>query len=153
MPGNFNCRSIKGYSDARISFFVSDLQFTDVICVCLCRYIKVKREACEHVGFTCVVKEYLILHINIISCFFLHRRTRFSKQISQPQLESEAAHLCQQSDIHGVIAQLPVPKHIDSHRLLEALTPAKDVDGLHPLNLARLFLGRCVTYSNFFPSM
>ncbi len=94
-------------------------------------------------GFNCIVKEYAsIINISFAAFLISPHRTRFSKKISQPELESEAAQLCQQSDIHGVIAQLPVPKHIDSHRLLEALTPAKDVDGLHPTNLGWLVLGK-----------
>ncbi|MSP51782.1 MAG: bifunctional methylenetetrahydrofolate dehydrogenase/methenyltetrahydrofolate cyclohydrolase FolD [Alphaproteobacteria bacterium] len=44
--------------------------------------------------------------------------------------------------IHGILVQLPLPKHIDSKTIIEAIDPAKDVDGLHPLNVGRLAAGR-----------
>ena len=43
--------------------------------------------------------------------------------------------------VHGILVQLPLPKHIDAARVLEAIAPAKDVDGFHAVNLGAL-LGR-----------
>jgi methylenetetrahydrofolate dehydrogenase (NADP+) / methenyltetrahydrofolate cyclohydrolase len=43
--------------------------------------------------------------------------------------------------IHGILVQLPVPKHIDSNKVLEAISPDKDVDGFHPLNVGALVTG------------
>ena len=43
--------------------------------------------------------------------------------------------------IHGILVQLPVPKHIDSHKVLEAIDPHKDVDGFHPINVGALVTG------------
>ncbi|MEO6975577.1 MAG: bifunctional methylenetetrahydrofolate dehydrogenase/methenyltetrahydrofolate cyclohydrolase FolD [Gallionella sp.] len=43
--------------------------------------------------------------------------------------------------IHGILVQLPVPKHIDSGKVLEAISPAKDVDGFHPVNVGALVTG------------
>ena len=43
--------------------------------------------------------------------------------------------------IHGILVQLPVPKHIDSHKVLEAISPDKDVDGFHPMNVGALVTG------------
>jgi methylenetetrahydrofolate dehydrogenase (NADP+)/methenyltetrahydrofolate cyclohydrolase len=43
--------------------------------------------------------------------------------------------------IHGILVQLPVPKHIDSSKVLEAIDPAKDVDGFHPVNVGALATG------------
>jgi methylenetetrahydrofolate dehydrogenase (NADP+) / methenyltetrahydrofolate cyclohydrolase len=43
--------------------------------------------------------------------------------------------------IHGILVQLPLPKHIDSQRVLNAIDPAKDVDGFHPINVGRLATG------------
>lgn len=45
-------------------------------------------------------------------------------------------------DVHGILVQAPVPGHLDFERLVEAIDPAKDVDGFHPLNLGRLARGR-----------
>ncbi|HVJ13364.1 MAG TPA: tetrahydrofolate dehydrogenase/cyclohydrolase catalytic domain-containing protein, partial [Burkholderiales bacterium] len=45
-------------------------------------------------------------------------------------------------EVHGILVQLPLPKHIDSARVLEAIAPAKDVDGFHEANLGALMAGR-----------
>ena len=45
-------------------------------------------------------------------------------------------------DVHGILVQLPLPKHIDPQPIIEAVAPAKDVDGLHPLSQARLIQGQ-----------
>jgi methylenetetrahydrofolate dehydrogenase (NADP+)/methenyltetrahydrofolate cyclohydrolase len=44
-------------------------------------------------------------------------------------------------DVHGILVQLPLPKHIDSQKVIEAIDPAKDVDGFHPVNVGRLAAG------------
>lgn len=45
-------------------------------------------------------------------------------------------------DIDGILIQLPLPKHVDTKQLLEAVSPAKDVDGFHPMNVGRLQMGQ-----------
>ena len=44
--------------------------------------------------------------------------------------------------MHGILVQLPLPKHIDARKVIEAIDPAKDVDGFHPINVGRLAIGR-----------
>jgi methylenetetrahydrofolate dehydrogenase (NADP+)/methenyltetrahydrofolate cyclohydrolase len=44
-------------------------------------------------------------------------------------------------NVHGILVQLPLPKHIDSQKILMAIDPAKDVDGFHPINVGRLSIG------------
>jgi methylenetetrahydrofolate dehydrogenase (NADP+) / methenyltetrahydrofolate cyclohydrolase len=44
-------------------------------------------------------------------------------------------------EVHGILVQMPVPKHIDAARVIEAIDPAKDVDGFHPVNVGRLATG------------
>jgi methylenetetrahydrofolate dehydrogenase (NADP+)/methenyltetrahydrofolate cyclohydrolase len=44
-------------------------------------------------------------------------------------------------NVHGILVQLPLPKHIDSQKILIAIDPAKDVDGFHPINVGRLSIG------------
>ncbi len=44
-------------------------------------------------------------------------------------------------EVHGILVQLPLPKHIDSQKVIEAIDPAKDVDGFHPINVGRLASG------------
>src|SRR5580765_2220556 len=50
--------------------------------------------------------------------------------------------LNQRDDIDGILIQLPLPKHVDTKRLLEAVAPEKDVDGFHPVNAGRLQSGQ-----------
>ena len=45
------------------------------------------------------------------------------------------------SSIHGVLVQLPLPKHIDEKKIINAIDPDKDVDGFHPVNVGRLIIG------------
>ncbi len=52
------------------------------------------------------------------------------------------ADLNARDDIDGILIQLPLPKHVDAKRLLDAISPAKDVDGFHPVNAGRLQSGR-----------
>jgi methylenetetrahydrofolate dehydrogenase (NADP+)/methenyltetrahydrofolate cyclohydrolase len=51
------------------------------------------------------------------------------------------AELDGREDVHGILVQLPLPKHIDSTRVIEAIDPAKDIDGFHPINVGRLASG------------
>jgi len=44
-------------------------------------------------------------------------------------------------EVNGILVQLPLPRHIDSHKVIEAIDPAKDVDGFHPINVGRLAAG------------
>jgi len=44
--------------------------------------------------------------------------------------------------IDGLLVQLPLPKHLDENRIIEAIAPGKDIDGIHPMNAGRLYLGR-----------
>ncbi len=60
---------------------------------------------------------------------------------TQEQLETEIARLNADPTVTGYIVQLPLPKHLDANRVLELMDPAKDADGLHPMNLGRLVLG------------
>jgi methylenetetrahydrofolate dehydrogenase (NADP+) / methenyltetrahydrofolate cyclohydrolase len=51
------------------------------------------------------------------------------------------AELNRRQEVHGILLQLPLPKHIDPLRMIEAIDPAKDVDGFHPINVGRLVTG------------
>ncbi len=63
----------------------------------------------------------------------------YDKEISQEQLEGVIKELNEDSNIDGVMIQLPLPKHIDEGKLLELISPNKDVDGLTSTNLGKLF--------------
>ena len=68
-------------------------------------------------------------------------------QDNQPEDISEADLLKlidkynKDADIHGILVQLPLPKHIDDKKVLNAIDPDKDVDGFHPVNVGRLMIG------------
>lgn len=67
------------------------------------------------------------------------------EDISEEALLAKIAELNEASDIDGVLVQLPLPKHICEKKVIDAIAIEKDVDGFHPLNVARLWIGEdCV---------
>lgn len=70
-----------------------------------------------------------------------------SEIVRMPATSSEAEVLHQvrlwndDPTVHGILVQLPLPKHINEHRVIEAIAPSKDVDGFHPENAGRLMIG------------
>ena len=85
-------------------------------------YVAHKIKSCEEVGF----KSSLI---------------RFEADITESQLLDTVEKLNNDPDVDGFIVQLPLPKHIDEQKVIEAISPKKDVDGFHPVNLGRLVAG------------
>jgi methylenetetrahydrofolate dehydrogenase (NADP+)/methenyltetrahydrofolate cyclohydrolase len=65
-----------------------------------------------------------------------------SATISTEELLALIEELNLRNDVDGILVQLPLPAQVDSKRVLEAVDPAKDVDGFHPVNLGRLVSGR-----------
>lgn len=68
-------------------------------------------------------------------------RVNLPDTASQEDIEAAVLRLNVDRACTGFIVQLPLPKHIDTHRVLELIDPEKDADGLHPTNLGRLVLG------------
>ena len=66
---------------------------------------------------------------------------RFPAKIPEAVLVAEVEKLNADDTIDGVLVQLPLPGHIDAHRIISAIDPAKDVDGFHPVNVGRLWSG------------
>ncbi|HEX8457158.1 MAG TPA: bifunctional 5,10-methylenetetrahydrofolate dehydrogenase/5,10-methenyltetrahydrofolate cyclohydrolase [Pyrinomonadaceae bacterium] len=64
------------------------------------------------------------------------------EETTTEELLHEVAALNARADVDGILVQLPLPKGVDEARVIEAIDPAKDVDGFHPLNVGRLTLGR-----------
>jgi methylenetetrahydrofolate dehydrogenase (NADP+) / methenyltetrahydrofolate cyclohydrolase len=60
---------------------------------------------------------------------------------TEAELLAVVAELNADATVHGILVQLPLPPQIDSHRIISAIDPAKDVDGFHPLNVGRLASG------------
>ena len=69
---------------------------------------------------------------------------RLPADITREQLLDELALLNADDSVHGYITQLPLPSHIDEDKVMEAISPSKDVDGLNPFNIGRLVAGRPV---------
>jgi len=63
------------------------------------------------------------------------------ENISQADLENEIEKLAADKSINAILVQLPLPKHIDTNKIIEKIPPEKDVDGFHPYNIGRLFIG------------
>ncbi|MEA5569194.1 bifunctional methylenetetrahydrofolate dehydrogenase/methenyltetrahydrofolate cyclohydrolase FolD [Anabaena sp. UHCC 0399] len=82
-------------------------------------YVRNKEKSCSKVG---------------IASFGKH----FPKETTQEELEDAIATLNEDEQVDGILVQLPLPKHLDSVKLLHQITPNKDADGLHPVNLGRL---------------
>jgi methylenetetrahydrofolate dehydrogenase (NADP+)/methenyltetrahydrofolate cyclohydrolase len=68
-------------------------------------------------------------------------RVELPENTSQAELDAQIAALNANPAVTGYIVQLPLPKHLDANRVLAAMDPAKDADGLHPMNLGKLVLG------------
>ncbi|MET8350939.1 bifunctional methylenetetrahydrofolate dehydrogenase/methenyltetrahydrofolate cyclohydrolase [Micromonospora sp. NPDC005206] len=68
-------------------------------------------------------------------------RRELPADATQQQVDDVLAELNADPTCHGYIVQLPLPAHLDTQRVLELIDPAKDADGLHPVNLGRLVLG------------
>ncbi|EOS8007696.1 bifunctional methylenetetrahydrofolate dehydrogenase/methenyltetrahydrofolate cyclohydrolase [Enterococcus hirae] len=66
---------------------------------------------------------------------------RYPSTISEETLFAEIEKYNQDPNFHGILVQLPLPKHIDEEKVLLAIDPKKDVDGFHPMNLGRLLAG------------
>jgi len=85
-------------------------------------YVKMKKNSSAEVGIYSVVHE-------------------FPETISEKELLSTIDMINENPNIHGLLIQLPLPKHIDTTKILERVSPSKDVDGFHPYNMGRLVEG------------
>ena len=73
---------------------------------------------------------------------FLSREYKLPAETSEDKLVGIIRELNADNFIHGILVQLPVPKHIRPDNIIEAIDPRKDVDGFHPYNVGRLVAGR-----------
>jgi methylenetetrahydrofolate dehydrogenase (NADP+)/methenyltetrahydrofolate cyclohydrolase len=85
-------------------------------------YVRSKGKACEEAG--------------------MHSLTvRLPAETSEADLLAQVDELNRDPAIHGILVQLPLPKHINSEKVLQRIDPAKDVDGFHPVNVGKLVTG------------
>ncbi|MDD5472929.1 MAG: tetrahydrofolate dehydrogenase/cyclohydrolase catalytic domain-containing protein [Candidatus Methanoperedens sp.] len=86
-------------------------------------YVKLKHWACKRVG--------------IIS-----EDHKFPQETKQEEIIRLIDTLNSRKEIHGILVQLPIPKHIDERDVMTRIAPEKDVDGFNPLNMGKMFIGR-----------
>ncbi|MCU0434680.1 MAG: bifunctional 5,10-methylene-tetrahydrofolate dehydrogenase/5,10-methylene-tetrahydrofolate cyclohydrolase [Bacteroidia bacterium] len=84
-------------------------------------YVNAKVAACERIGY----RSTLI---------------RLEDTVTEAALLEQVQRLNENAEIDGFIVQLPLPKHIDAQKVIEAIDPRKDVDGFHPVNVGRMAL-------------
>jgi len=70
------------------------------------------------------------------------RDLKLAADTSEDELLATIAEVNADDEVDGLLVQLPLPDHIDENRVIEAIAPEKDVDGIHPINAGRLYLGR-----------
>lgn len=85
-------------------------------------YIRKKREMCSELGVEEV--EYML-----------------DEDTTTKKVLEIIERLNNDENVHGILVQLPVFKHLDERKILEAISPAKDIDGFHPLNIGKLVMG------------
>jgi len=85
-------------------------------------YVAHKVKSCEQVGFDSTL-------------------VRFEDDVTEVELLAKIEELNQDSNIDGFIVQLPIPKHINEQKIIEAIDPKKDVDGFHPVNVGNMVIG------------
>ena len=77
-------------------------------------------------------------------CGFMSREYKYDAAVTQDELLALIARLNQDPEIDGILVQLPLPEHIDEDAIIEAISPEKDVDAFHPVNVGRLSAGKPV---------
>lgn len=70
------------------------------------------------------------------------RDLKLPGDITEEELLATIESLNEDDSIDGLLVQLPLPGHLDENRVIEAISPGKDIDGIHPFNAGRLYLGR-----------
>jgi methylenetetrahydrofolate dehydrogenase (NADP+) / methenyltetrahydrofolate cyclohydrolase len=66
----------------------------------------------------------------------------YDAAVTQDELLTKIYELNENNDIHGILVQLPLPKHLNEDLIIEAISPMKDVDGFHPINVGKMVVGQ-----------
>ena len=66
---------------------------------------------------------------------------KFTKDVTEEQLLCDIEKLNLDNDVDGILVQLPLPNHINEHKVIQAIAPEKDVDGFHEINVGKLMIG------------
>ncbi|WP_338750018.1 bifunctional methylenetetrahydrofolate dehydrogenase/methenyltetrahydrofolate cyclohydrolase FolD [Bacillus sp. FJAT-52991] len=91
-------------------------------------YVRNKDKACVEVG----------IHSEIY---------RYPADLTEAELLEKVQELNEDENIHGILVQLPLPSHISEDKVIDAISPEKDVDGFHPVNVGKMSIGKEAFYS------
>jgi methylenetetrahydrofolate dehydrogenase (NADP+)/methenyltetrahydrofolate cyclohydrolase len=86
-------------------------------------YVNNKKKACEYIGIKSLSYE-------------------LPEDVTEEKLIELINKLNEEDDVHGILVQLPLPKHIDEDKIIQTISPDKDVDGFHPQSVGRLSIGQ-----------
>ncbi|MBU1096617.1 MAG: bifunctional methylenetetrahydrofolate dehydrogenase/methenyltetrahydrofolate cyclohydrolase FolD [Bacteroidetes bacterium] len=90
-------------------------------------YVNMKSKACNEIGMMSKIEE-------------------LSADISEEELLQKVKQYNNNTEYHGILVQLPLPKHINEDRVIESISVSKDVDGFHPVNTGNLMIGKDTFY-------
>lgn len=86
-------------------------------------YVRNKQKSCKNIGMESLLIEY-------------------PGDVPEKTLLAKIEELNDANDIHGILVQLPLPDHISEKKIIEAISPEKDVDGFHPINIGKMMTGQ-----------
>ncbi len=86
-------------------------------------YVTSKQKSCRAIGMESVLIEY-------------------PSEVSENELLNKIRELNADDSIHGILVQLPIPPHISETKVIETISPEKDVDGFHPINIGKMMTGQ-----------
>jgi len=86
-------------------------------------YVRMKGKACDEIGIYSITE-------------------RMSEDVSEDIVLNKVKSWNEDSSIHRILVQLPLPKHIDTNKVIDAINPSKDVDGFHPVSAGNLMMGK-----------
>lgn len=90
-------------------------------------YVTSKSKACKEIGMVSKIEQ-------------------LSVNITEVQLQELINKYNSDDDVHGILVQLPLPDHINESKIIETISPEKDVDGFHPINVGKLVIGKETFY-------
>lgn len=84
-------------------------------------YVRAKQRACEEAGMQCILEHY-------------------PETLTEQELLERITFYNQEKTVHGILVQLPLPQHINELAVIESISPDKDVDGFHPVNIGKMMI-------------
>jgi len=130
LDGKALARKLQSELTAEVAEFIENNSVSPTLAVVLVGenpasevYVRNKRAACERVGIE-------------------SRLVRLPADTSQEELLKQLSKLNKDEDVHGILVQLPLPPQIEVAKIVQAVSPAKDVDAFHPENVGRIVQGR-----------